>query len=154
TTQQGPDGRTVTARVYSVRQDHAAFKVAIVDLSDSTLDESTVTDYAIRSLPKGGEVKLDVPARINRVYGRQLSITGTDGSHSSAAVFYLNGQLYEIEAKVLPPESDAVAIRFQQPLIFTRGVSNRSADAGPRRGCRAYYRDNADLASVPENCRR
>jgi hypothetical protein len=52
----------------------------------------------------------------------------SDGSHSSAAVFYLNGRLYEIEGKVLPPESDALAIRFQQSLVFMRGVSNRSAD--------------------------
>ena len=153
TTQQGPDSRPVTARVYLVPQDHAAFKVSIVDLSNPALEENAVIDYAIRTLSQRGEVKLDIPARINRVYGRQLSIAGADGSHSSAAVFYVNGRLYEIEAKVLPPESDALAIRFQQSLVFTRGVSNRSADANPRRGCRAY-RDNPDVASVPENCQR
>ena len=165
TTQQGPDSRPVTARVYLVPQDHAAFKVSIVDLSNAAfkvsivdlsnpaLEENAVIDYAIRTLSQRGEVKLDIPARINRVYGRQLSIAGADGSHSSAAVFYVNGRLYEIEAKVLPPESDALAIRFQQSLVFTRGVSNRSAEADPRRGCRGY-RDNPDIASVPENCRR
>jgi hypothetical protein len=153
TTQRGPDGRSVTARVYSIQQDHAAFKVSIIDLSDPALDENAVIANAIKTLSQGREIKLDIPARINRVYGRQLSIAGADGSHSSAAVFYLNGRLYEIEAKVLPPESDALAIRFQQSLVFTRGVSNRSADANPRRGCRAY-RDNPDVASIPENCQR
>jgi hypothetical protein len=69
-------------------------------------------------------------------------------------VFYVNGRLYEIEAKVLPPESNALAIRFQQSLVFTRGVSNRAADANPRQGCRGYYRNNPDVASIPENCRR
>ena len=153
TTRQGPDGRVVEARTYSVRQDRGAFKMAIVDLSDPPLDENVALDYAVKTLTQEGEVKLDIPARVNRVYGRQLSIDGTDGSHSSAAVFYLNGRLYEIEGTVLPPESPAAAIRFQQSLVFTRGVSNRSADADPRRGCRGY-RDNPDIASVPENCRR
>jgi hypothetical protein len=153
TTQEGPDGRSVDARIYSVQQDHAAFRITIVDLSDPGLDETAVTDHAIKTLSQGGEVKLNIPARINRVYGRQFSIVGADGSHSSAAVFYLNGRLYEIEGKVLPPESDALAIRFQQSLVFTRGVSNRSADANPRRGCRAY-RHNPDVASIPENCQR
>jgi hypothetical protein len=153
TTQEGPDGRSVDARIYSVQQDHAAFRITIVDLSDAGLDESAVTEHAVKTLSQGGEVKLNIPARINRVYGRQFSIVGADGSHSAAAVFYLNGRLYEIEGKVLPLESDALAIRFQQSLVFMRGVSNRSADANARRGCRAY-RDNADLASVPDNCRR
>ena len=105
TTQQGPDSRPVTARVYLVPQDHAAFKVSIVDLSNAAfkvsivdlsnpaLEENAVIDYAIRTLSQRGEVKLDIPARINRVYGRQLSIAGADGSHSSAAVFYVNGRL-------------------------------------------------------------
>jgi hypothetical protein len=154
TTQEGPDGHSANARIYSVQQDHAVFRIAIVDLSEAGLDETAVTDYAVKTLSQGGEVKLNIPARINRVYGRQLSIMGADGSHSSAAVFYVNGRLYEIEAKILPPESNALAIRFQQSLVFMRGVSNRSADANPRQGCRGYYRNNADLASIPENCRR
>jgi hypothetical protein len=153
TTQEGPDGRSVNAHIYSVQQDHATFKVAIVDLSNPPLHENVALDYAIKTLSQGGEVKLDIPARVTRVYGRQLSIVGTDGSRSSAAVFYLNGRLYEIEAKVLPPGSDALAIRFQQSLAFKRGVSNRSTDTNPRRGCRGYYRDNADASSIPENCR-
>src|SRR6516165_199768 len=105
TTQEGPDGRSVDARIYSVQQDHAAFRITIVDLSDAGLDENAVTDHAVKTLSQGGEVKLNIPARINRVYGRQFSIVGADGSHSSAAVFYLNGRLYEIEGKALPPES-------------------------------------------------
>jgi hypothetical protein len=43
-------------------------------------------------MSQGGEVKLDIPARINRVYGRQLSILGADGSHPSEGVFCVNGR--------------------------------------------------------------
>jgi hypothetical protein len=153
-TQEGPDGRSATARIYSVLQDHAWFTVTVVDLSDPPVDENVALDYAIKTLSQGGEIKLDVPARVTRVFGRALSIFGTDGSHSSAAVFYLNGRLYVIQAKVLPPESDALAIRFQQSLVFMRGLSNRPADRNSRRGCRGYDRDNEDASLMPENCRR
>jgi len=76
TTRQGPDGRVVEARTYSVGQDRGAFKMAIVDLSDPPLDENVALDYAVKTLTQEGEVKLDIPARVNRVYGRQLSIDG------------------------------------------------------------------------------
>jgi hypothetical protein len=154
TTQEGPDGRSAIARIYSVVQDHASFTVAIVDLSDPPVDENVALDYAIKALSQGAKSSSTFPARVTRVFGRELSIFGTDGSHSSAAVFYLDGRLYVIQAKVLPPESDALAIRFQQSLAFMRGVSNRPADRNSRRGCRGYDRGNDDVSLLPENCRR
>jgi hypothetical protein len=72
TTQEGPDGRSASARIYSVLQDHASFAVAVVDLSDPPLDENIALDYAIKTLSQGGEIKLDVPARVTRVFGREL----------------------------------------------------------------------------------
>jgi hypothetical protein len=152
TTRQGPDGRVVEARTYSVQQDRAAFKMAIVDLSDPPLDENAALDYAVKTL-RQEKVKSSSTFRPASIASMAANSALTDGSHSSVAVFYLNGRLYEVEGTVLPPESPAAAIRFQQSLVFTRGVSNRSADADPRRGCRGY-RDNPDIASVPENCRR
>jgi hypothetical protein len=85
TTYQAADGRLVEARVYSVTQDKAVFKMTIIDLSDAAMEESAVIDHAIKALSQEGEIKVNLPARINRVYGRQLSIVGADGSHSSAA---------------------------------------------------------------------
>jgi len=59
---------------------------------------------------------------ISWIYGRQLSITGADGSRSSIAVFYYKRQLYQIEGTTLPAGSNSStsdAIRFQQSLVFT-----------------------------------
>jgi hypothetical protein len=129
----------VEARVYSVTQDDAVFKMTVIDLSDTAMEESAVIDHAIKALSQEGEIKVDLPARINRVYGRQLSIVGTDGSHSSVAVFYLKGRLYQIEGKALAKGNDAAsyAIRFQQSLVFTGGESNRpDVIREPRRSCR------------------
>jgi hypothetical protein len=129
-TYQVADNRSVEAHVYSVRQDNALFKVTIAELADTGLEESAVIDHAIKMMSQGGEVKVNIPHRINRVYGRQLSIVGADGVRSMAALFDYNGRLYQIEGNALPTGNDATAdaIRFVQSLIFTGGGSNRSAD--------------------------
>src|SRR5262249_44233025 len=65
--------RSVEARVYTVHQDNAVFKMTVAELADTGLEESAVIDYAIKMMSNGGEVKVNIPHRINRVYGRQLS---------------------------------------------------------------------------------
>jgi hypothetical protein len=161
------DDRTVNARVYAVRRDDAEFKVTVADLGDPAPQEAAVIDNAIKTLSAGGEVKVNIPHRINRVFGRQLSILQGDGSRASVAVFDYNGRLYQIEGKSLPAGGNATAdaIRFVQSLAFTGGGSNRSADE--QRGGRFACNDQggagpaanagaaADAgAAVPEERRR
>jgi hypothetical protein len=129
TTYSITDDRMVEAHVYAVHRNNAEFKVTVAELSDSGLTETAVIDHAIRTLSEGGEVKVNIPHRINRVFGRQLSILQGDGSRTAAALFDYNGRLYQIEGKSLSAGNDATAdaIRFVQSLIFTGGGSNRSA---------------------------
>jgi hypothetical protein len=130
TTYRIADDRSVEAHIYSVHQDNAEFKVTVAELADAGLEESAVIEHAIKAMSEGGEVKVNIPHRINRVYGRQLSILGRDGSRAAVAVFDYNGRLYQIEGKSLSTGDDATAaaIRFVQSLIFTGGGSNRSPD--------------------------
>jgi hypothetical protein len=118
TTYPSADGRSAPARVYTATHDGGVFKMTVVDLTNAALEESAVIDHAIRTLSQGSEIKLDIPHRISRVFGRQLSIRAADGSHSSVAVFYYKQRLYQIEGKVAG-NSTADAIRFQQSLVFT-----------------------------------
>jgi hypothetical protein len=70
-----------------------------------------------------GEVRVDVQARVNRRFGRQLSIMGKDGSHSVVAIFFANSKLYQIRGTVLASSADMQsgdAARFQQSLRFLR----------------------------------
>jgi hypothetical protein len=142
TTYQVADGRSVPARVYSVAQGNGVFRMTIADLSNTELEESAVLDHAINALAQGGEITLNIPARVSRVFGRQLSVLGTDGSRSSVALFDYNGRLYQIEGKSLPTgNATADAIRFQQSLIFTDNGSNgppgergQRRDRGGQRG--------------------
>jgi hypothetical protein len=126
TTYQAADGRAVAARVYSVARDGGVFKMTVADLQGA--EENAVIDHAVKALSQGGEIKLDIPHRISRVYGRQLSIAGPEGSRSMVAVFYFNKRLYQIEGTALPgdPNAAADAIRFQQSLEFTDGGTNRT----------------------------
>ncbi len=124
---QAADGRPVEARVYSVSQDGGIFKMIVADLPDPAVQESAVLDHAIRLLSQGGEIKVNIPHRISRVYGRQLSVAAPDGGYSSVALFFHKRRLYQIEGTVLPGATNASsdAIRFQQSLAFTDDSTNR-----------------------------
>jgi uncharacterized protein GlcG (DUF336 family) len=130
------DGRPFVAHVYSVAQDNAVFKVTVAEISDPALNENAVIDQAIKALSAGGEIKVNIAHRISRVFGRQLSIVEGDGSRLSAAVFFHQGRLYQIEGQSRAGGDDATgeAIRFAQSLIFTGNASNRPAGERDRRG--------------------
>jgi hypothetical protein len=137
TTYQAPGGVSAPAHVYSATQGNAEFKMTVADLSGAGLEESAVIDNAIKSLSQGGEVKVNIAARVSRVFGRQLSILGQDGSRSSVALFYYEGRLYQIEGKSLPPgNATSDAIRFQQSLIFTDNGTNGAPGERRQRGDR------------------
>jgi hypothetical protein len=120
------DGVSVPARVYSLVQDNIEYKMTVADFSHQTMKEDDVISQAIKTLGQAGEIKVDIPHRISRVFGRQLSIANTDGGHSSIAVFYYQKRLYQITGTVLPSHPDpssGEAIRFQQSLQFTNNAS-------------------------------
>ena len=155
TTHQVANGRSVAARVYSVRQNNVVFKMTVADLAGTNLEEPAVIDYAIKELSEGGEIKVNIPHRIYRVYGRQISIARADGSRSTAAVFDYKGRLYQIEASALPGATigEFEMIRFQQSLTFTDSGSNRSEDA--IRAIREACRGQANPAGLDDpRCRR
>ena len=106
TTYEVADGRAVPARIYSVRQDKSQFTMTVADLANTGLDERAVIDHAIEMLSQGATVRVNVPARIYQVYGRQLTVEGADGSRSMVAIFDVMGRLYQIEAKVPRGGSD------------------------------------------------
>ena len=133
TTYQIADNRSVPARIYSVRQANVVFSMIVAELEGTNFEENAVVDHAIKMLSQNARVRLNIPARIYRVYGRQLTLEGADGSRSMVQLFDHNDRLYQIEAKALPdqnvsnPQSDVV--RFHQSLDFTDGGSNRSEEA-------------------------
>jgi hypothetical protein len=115
------EGTTVDARIYSARREGAVYKVTVADLSHAQQSEAQVLSEAIAHLAGDGEVIVDVPHRVNRILGRQLSIVGHDGSRSAIALFYRHRRLYLIEGIILPTNDDPMTsdgARFQQSLRF------------------------------------
>ena len=83
TTYQITDNCSVPARiaasrflVYSVRQANVVFSMIVAELKDTNLKESAVVGHAIKMLSQNATVRLNIPARIYRVYGRQLTSKG------------------------------------------------------------------------------
>ncbi len=121
TTYQAPDGGSFEARTYSVTQDSGVFRMTVVELPDSGIDETALISHAVKTMTQGAQIKLDIPHRIRQVYGRQLSIAGADGSLSHVAVFYHKKRLYQIEGKALVGGGTAEvdAMIFHQSLDLT-----------------------------------
>jgi hypothetical protein len=120
-------GKMVPARIYSARYDNSLFKMTVVDGRDAGLLETPVIDQALKRLTQGGELKINIPHRIYRIYGRQLSVARADGNLTTAAVFFANDRLYQIESTKFAGGSGADAIRFHQSLTFDRNVANRTS---------------------------
>jgi hypothetical protein len=132
TTYHVADNRPVPARVYSVRQGNVVFKMTVAELEATNLEESAVIDHAIKTLSQGATVKVNIPARIYQVYGRQLTVEGADGSRSMVQLFDYKRRFYQIEAKAPPDQNvsnpQSAVVRFHQSLTFTDGGSNRSEE--------------------------
>jgi hypothetical protein len=115
------EGTSVNARIYSAREAGALYKVTVADFSGVRMNEAQVLSEAVAQLAAAGDVIVDVPHRVNRVLGRQLSVAGHDGSRSAFAVFYRNRSLYLVEGTILPTSEDpgsSDGVRFQQSLRF------------------------------------
>jgi hypothetical protein len=116
------EGAMANETQYSVQQENSAYRVSIIDFGNVTFDRDAAIEEALNEFRGKGDVKVDIPARVNRNFGRQLSIVAKDGSRSSVAVFFANNRIYEIEGTILasnPDPNSGDAIRFQQSLRFT-----------------------------------
>jgi hypothetical protein len=145
---QSAGGIVANEVVYTVRQGASIYRVAVADLSNTPIDETAAIEQAIDQLRDDGDIRLDIPARVQRNYGRQLSVVGKNGAHSAVAIFFVDRKLYQIEGTVLADSDDpnsGDAIRFPQSLQFIGDNTGRGFGRGFRnpqfRGGRRFRRD-------------
>jgi len=106
---------------YVLRQEGVVFSVEVVDFSAAQADSLAAIAEAEKRFGTAGKVTVAIDARINREFGRELSVAGDDGSRSTVAIFFVSRRLVELVAKALPPNPlarSADAIQFQQSLQF------------------------------------
>lgn len=133
------DGMMVPETIYSVQQETGQFRVAVIDFENTGIDQKTAVDKAIADLRAKGDVKLDIPARVQRNFGRYINIASADGSHTIASVFFGGNRLYELEGTVPASNPDALSgemIRFQQSLRF---MGDAAGGRGFGRGLRGQF---------------
>ena len=106
---------------YVLRQEGVVFSVEVTDFPTTQPDGLSVIAEAEKRFGTQGKVTVAIDARINREFGRELSVVGDDGSRSTVAIFFVSRHLVELVAKALPPNPlarSADAIQFQQSLQF------------------------------------
>lgn len=126
---------------YSARQDRVLYSLKVVDFSSVNPDGMRTIAEAEKSFGAFGRVTVAIDARVNREFGRELSVSGADGSRSAVAIFFANKHLYVLTGESLPPNAIARsgdAIRFQQSLQFI-GVNGGFGGFG-RFGGRGRFR--------------
>ena len=114
-------GAVLPTTRYAVRQERSVYTLDVVDFSGVDADEKSTIAAAEKSFGATGKVTVAIDARINRSFGRELSVTGPDGSRSAVAIFFVNKLLYTLVGEALPPdaiEKSGDSIRFQESLQF------------------------------------
>lgn len=116
-------GLEVPSQVYLSRQGAVDYSLTLADFTGTALDKDAAIADAVKAFGQTGRVLVDVEARINAEYGRELSIDSRDGSRLVVAIFFFDQHLYVLDGHAAPPEpagETANLIRFQQSLNFLR----------------------------------
>jgi uncharacterized membrane protein YgcG len=116
-----PTGVTAPVKTWRAEGKGIVYTLQIFDLSKTQANAATIIAETEKALIGSGQVATAVDSRINRQFGRELTINAADGSRLTVALFYINQHLYQLMAKALPPDPadrSAQAIHFQQSLQF------------------------------------
>jgi hypothetical protein len=126
---------------YVVRQEGTVYALSVVDYSSTGADGMATIAETEKSFGASGKVSVAIDARVNRAYGRELSVTGNNGSRSAVAIFFVDKHLFTLVGESLPPNAiqrSGDTVRFQESLQFTGanggfgGFGGRGG--GPRQG--------------------
>ena len=120
-TYKASDGTSVPAAIYSARQDGVDYTITIADFSHRGLEKDAAIEDAVKVAVGTGLVRADVEARINRQYGRELSVKGQDGDFTVLAIFFIKDHLYRLAGQAGAPDGEQRApraVHFQQSLEF------------------------------------
>jgi hypothetical protein len=117
------EGLEVPAQRYWIQDGNVAYSVTLADFSGTALEKDAAIADGVKAFGLQGEVLVDVEARINAEYGRELSVNRKDGGHDIVAIFFFDDHLYVLNGRAGAPDPAAATanlIRFQQSLNFMR----------------------------------
>jgi hypothetical protein len=93
--------------VYRFVDDNIEYKVVVVDVSDRANDAANLLGEAAYIFQEDKKVLMDTFGRVDRQYGRKLTIDLPDNAGRATAAFYfINGRIISLQATVLPANGD------------------------------------------------
>jgi len=92
---------------YAFTEDNIEFKVVIIDMRDIASNSATLLGEAQYQFQNGKKLMMDAFGRVDRQYGRKLTIDlPNNGGRSMGAFYFLNGRVVSLQATVLPANGD------------------------------------------------
>jgi hypothetical protein len=93
--------------VYRFVDDDIEYKAVVIDMTDKANDAATLLGEAEYIFQDNKKVLMDTFGRVDRQYGRKLTIDlPNNGGRSTAAFYFINGRVVALQATVLPANGD------------------------------------------------
>ena len=93
--------------VYRFIDDDIEYKAVVIDMSDKANDAATLLGEAEYNFQEGKKVLMDTFGRVDRQFGRKLTIDlPNNAGRASAAFYFINGRIVSLQATVLPANGD------------------------------------------------
>jgi hypothetical protein len=93
--------------IYSFVDDDIEYKAVIIDMSDKANDAANLLGEAAYLYQQDKKLLMDTFGRVDRQYGRKLTIDlPNNAGRSSASFYFINGRLVTLQATVLPANGD------------------------------------------------
>src|SRR4029077_20127420 len=108
--------------VYRFLDDDIEYKAEVIDMTDKTNDAATLLGEAEYNFQDGKKVLMDTFGRLDRQYGRKLTVDlPNNAGRTSAAFYFINGRIISLQATVLPTNGDydtPEMARFVESITF------------------------------------
>ena len=126
---KGAIAGTRDAIVYSTVDDNIEYKAIVIDTTAVANQSATLLGEAEYIFQDGQKLLMDAFARVDRHYGRKLSVDlANNGGRKIAAFYFINGRIISLQATVLPANGDydnPELARFVDSITF---FPERAAD--------------------------
>ena len=93
--------------VYAFAEDNIEYKVIVVDMRDRANESAILLGEAQFLFQDKKKVLMDTFGRLDRQFGRKLTVDlPNNGGRSMAAFYFVNGRIVSLQATVLPANGD------------------------------------------------
>src|SRR3984893_13306494 len=106
-TYRGAVARPHDTIVYRFVDDNIEYRVVVIDLRDQANEAATLLGEAEYMFQENKKVRMDAFGRVDRQYGRRLTIDlPNNGGRATAQCYFINGRVISLQATVLPANGE------------------------------------------------